>query len=310
MSRQITICECAARDGLQHETEFLPTNTKVALINSFTELGFRRIEATSFSHPKYVPQFADAEDVLKRISRRAGVSYKATCVNARAVERAVQAVVDGAGPSEISMVVSASETHQLRNTRRNHAEVRSGFGGMVEAAQESGLRIVGTIGTAFGCPFTGDVPLSAVEEWATFFSEMGIEMITLGDTTGMADPKLVRERFGALLDRFPDIVWIAHFHDTRGTGLANALAAVETGVDYLDSSFGGLGGHPAAIKYAEGHTGNVVTEDLVAVLEQMGYDTGIDLDRLIETAQGVENALGRELYGRVIRSGLVTRRVA
>ncbi|QDZ01318.1 hydroxymethylglutaryl-CoA lyase [Nitratireductor mangrovi] len=309
MSRQITICECAARDGLQHEVAFVATDAKVSLIDSFTELGFRRIEATSFSHPKHVPQFADAEDVLKRIIRRAGVSYKATCVNDRAVERAIQAVVDGAGPSEISMVVSASEAHQVRNTRRTHAEVRSGFERMVEAAQESGLRIVGTIGTAFGCPFSGEVPLAEVEHWTAFFSDMGIDMITLGDTTGMADPEFVRERFGALLNRFPDIVWVGHFHDTRGTGLANALAAVEAGVDYLDSSFGGLGGHPAAIKYAEGHTGNVVTEDLVAVLQQMGYDTGIDMDRLIETAEGVEKTLGRELHGRVTRSGLVTRRI-
>ena len=264
---------------------------------------------TSFSHPKHVPQFADAEEVLARIDRRGGVSYKATCVNARAVERAVASAKAGAGPNEISMVISASEAHQLRNTRRNHADIREEFQSMAEIVRGSDIRVVGTIGTAFGCPFTGEVPLEAVARWVDFFDTLGIDFITLGDTVGMGNPSMVRQRFGALMSKFPDKTWIGHFHDTRGLGLANALAAAELGVDHLDSSFGGLGGHPAAIKYAQGHTGNVVTEDLVSALDDMGFDTGLDLSRLVETAEFVENVVGRELHGRVARAGLTSQRL-
>lgn len=306
MSKQIMVCECAARDGLQHEPRFIPTADKIAMIDRFTALGFRRIEVTSFSHPKHVPQFADAEAVLAGIQRGPGVAYKATCVNARAVERAVKAVEEGYGPTEISMVISASETHQLRNTRRSHADIRDEFEAMYVGAKGSGLTIVGTIGTAFGCPFTGEVPLGAVEEWVAFFAGLGVKLVTLGDTVGMGNPRMVRERFGALIPRYPDLSWVGHFHDTRGLGLANALAAAETGVTHLDSAFGGLGGHPVGIKYAQGHTGNAVTEDLVAALEDMGFDTGLDLDRLLETAHSVEAVIGRELHGRVARAGLTT----
>lgn len=309
MPDTIILCECAARDGLQHEPEFIPTDDKIAMIDRFTALGFRRIEATSFSHPKHVPQFADAEEVLARIKRGPSVDYKATCVNARAVERAVKAVQGGAGPTEISMVISASETHQLRNTRRSHADIRDEFGVMYETAQGSGLKIVGTIGTAFGCPFTGEVPLAAVEQWVEFFTKLGIKLIALGDTVGMGNPRMVRERFSEMMSRYPGVTWVGHFHDTRGLGLANAIAAAEVGVTHLDSAFGGLGGHPAGIKYAEGHTGNVATEDLSSAIEDMGFDTGLDLDRLVETAIFVETVVGRELHGRVARAGLTSARL-
>ncbi len=305
-SRSVVICECAARDGLQHEAAFVPTSTKVALIDLFTALGFPRIEATSFSHPKHVPQFADAEEVLRRIARGSGVAYKATCVNGRAVERAVRAVEQGFGPTEISVVISASETHQLRNTRTRHAQMRRQFEEMIDAARAAGLRVVGTVATAFGCPFTGPVPFSAVDEWVSFFAGLGANAIALGDTTGMANPASVRQTFAALMPRHPGAVWIGHFHDTRGLGLANALAALEAGVTHLDSAFGGLGGHPARIEYGQGHTGNVATEDLVAALEDMGWSTGIATDRLVEAARRVEEALGRQLHGRVARAGLAT----
>lgn len=310
MPDTIVICECAARDGLQHEAAFLPTEAKVALIDMFTDLGFRRIEATSFSHPKYVPQFADAEEVLRRIARREGVDYKATCVNARAVRRAVDAVEAGAGPTEISMVISASETHHRHNTKRTHAEARAEFEAMIGLAKGAGLKVVGTIGTAFGCPFTGAVPLAAVAHWAAFFDGLGVDSIALGDTTGMADPRAVRERFAALMPRHRAVTWIGHFHDTRGAGLANALAAIEAGARHLDASFGGLGGHPAQIKYAEGHTGNVVTEDLVATLAAMGYCTGLAIEHLVDVARRVEGVIGRELDGRVTRAGLISDRLA
>ena len=296
---QIIICECAVRDGLQHESEFMPTESKVELIDVFSRIGFRRIEATSFSHPKYVPQFADAEEVLRHIGRRNGVSYKATCVNAKAVERAVASVAAGAGPDEISMVVSASESHQLRNTKRTHAELRREFEQMASLARQSGLRIVGTVGTAFGCPFTGEVPLSAVEQWAGFFVDLGIEMITLGDTTGMANPAQVRDFFGLGFDRLPDVELTAHFHNTRGQGLANALAALEAGCRSFESSFGELGGCPVP----KGATGNVATEDLVSMLHEMGRPTGIDLARLHDCSREVQRVLGRPLGSHLLTAG-------
>lgn len=304
-SSEVVLCECAARDGLQHESAILPTDRKVELIDLFSCLGFPRIEVTSFSHPKYVPQFSDAEEVLRRIHRRPGVHYKATCVNSVAVRRALVCLDKGHGPTEISTVVSASEAHSRKNVGKNHNDVRADLEQVLGPATESGLRVVGTIGTAFGCPYTGEVTLDQIVPWVEFFLNHSVQLITLGDTTGMANPVQVEARVSELVRLYPDVTWIGHFHDTRGCGIANALAAVRAGATHLDAAFGGLGGHPAAIKYARGHTGNVATEDLVAVLEEMGIKTGIRTDRLVDAALTVEATLGRELYGRVTRAGLV-----
>ena len=297
----VTLCECFARDGLQHEPRFVPTATKRALVERFAALGFPRVEATSYSNPKVVPQFADATDLLKTLQRKAGVFYKATCANVKAVERAVADLEAGYGANEVSLLVSATESHTRKNLNRTRAEQWQNIADMVAAANGR-FRLVGTISVAFGCPFEGKVDVETVASDVERFMKLGVEHVALGDTTGMATPATVRQMFTRLKEK--RLVPIAHFHDTRGTGLVNYLAAYEAGVRHFDSSFGGVGGHPAKVKYGGGHTGNVCTEDLVNLFESMSIATGIDLDGLLATAELCEQALGRELHGRVTRSGL------
>src|SRR6266850_1264804 len=298
----VILCECFARDGLQHEPQFVPTAAKRALIERFAALGFPRVEATSYSSPKVVPQFADASDLLKLLSRKDGIFYKATCANPRSVERAIADLEAGCGANEISLLASATESHTQKNLNRSRAEQWRNIAEMVNAAKGR-FRMVGTVSVAFGCPFEGKVDPAVVLEDAQRFASLGVEHVALGDTTGMATPMTVKHLFSEV-QNLKSIVPIAHFHDSRGTGLVNYVAAFEAGARHFDSSFGGVGGHPAKVKYGGGHTGNVSTEDLVNLFESMGIDTGIDLDGLLATAELCEKALGRELYGRVTRSGL------
>lgn len=295
----VTLCECFARDGLQHEPAFVPTERKRALVERFADLGFGRVEATSYSNPKVVPQFADASELLKTLKRKENVFYKATCANVRAVERALADLDAGHGANEISLLVSATESHSGRNLSRTRAEQWKNIAEMAAAAKGR-FRLVGTVSVAFGCPFEGKVDPAVVVSNVEHFVSLGVSHIALGDTIGSATPSSVKQVFQEL----QGIVPIAHFHDTRGTGLVNYVAAYEAGVRHFDSSFGGVGGHPAKVKYGEGFTGNVCTEDLVNLFESMGVATGIDLGGLLATAEFCEQTLGRELYGRVIRSGL------
>ena len=297
----VTLCECFARDGLQHEPQFVPTAAKRALVERFAALGFPRVEATSYSNPKVVPQFADASDLLKSIQRKPGVFYKATCANVKAVERAVADLDAGYGANELSLLVSATESHTQRNLNRTRAGQWQNIAEMVAAA-DGRFRLVGTISVAFGCPFEGKVDPGVVLSDMESFARLGVEYVALGDTTGMATPRSVKNMVSRL--EGGNLVTIAHFHDTRGTGLVIYVAAYEAGVRHFDASFGGVGGHPAKLKYGGGHTGNVCTEDLVSLFESMGIATGIDLDGLLATAELCEQALGRELHGRVTRSGL------
>ena len=295
----VTLCECFARDGLQHEPEFVPTATKRRLVERFAALGFKRVEATSYSNPKVVPQFADASELLKTLERKADVHYKATCANVRAVERALADLDAGFGANEISLLVSATEAHSQKNLNRSRAEQWQNIADMARAAKGR-FRLIGTLSVAFGCPFEGRVDPGAVVADFEKFRSLGVEHVALGDTIGTATPIAVREMFARIKGGTP----IAHFHDTRGTGLVNYVAAYEAGVRWFDSAFGGVGGHPAKVKYGEGHTGNVCTEDLVNLFESMGIATGVDLDGLMATAELCERTLGRELHGRVTRSGL------
>jgi hydroxymethylglutaryl-CoA lyase len=296
---RVTLCECFARDGLQHEAAFVPTALKRELVERFASLGFPRVEATSYSNPKVVPQFADASELLKSLGRRPGVHYKATCANVRAVERALADLEAGFGANEISLLVSATESHSQRNLNRSRADQWRNIEEMARAAKAR-FRLIGTVSVAFGCPFEGRVDPGSVAEDAQHFNSLGVEHVALGDTIGTATPPAVKALFGRVKGGTP----IAHFHDTRGTALVNYIAAFEAGVRWFDSAFGGVGGHPAKVKYGDGHTGNVATEDLVNLFESMGIATGIDLDGLLATAELCERALGRELYGRVTRSGL------
>ena len=295
----VTLCECFARDGLQHEPAFVPTATKRALVERFAAVGFRRVEATSYSNPKVVPQFADASELLRALERKAGVHYKATCANVRAVERALADLDAGFGANEVSLLVSATEAHSRKNLNRTREEQWRNIADMVHAAQGR-FRLIGTISVAFGCPFEGRVDAQVVLADYERFLDLGVEHVALGDTIGAATPVTVRSLFREIRSGIP----IAHFHDTRGTGLVNYVAAYEAGVRHFDSSFGGVGGHPAKVKYGGGFTGNVCSEDLVNLFESMGIPTGIDRNALLATAELCEQALGRELYGRVTRSGL------
>ena len=295
----VTLCECFARDGLQHEPAFIPTETKRALVERFAAIGFTRVEATSYSNPKVVPQFSDASDLLRSLSRSPGVFYKATCANPKAVQRALSDLDAGFGVNEISLLVSATESHTRKNLKRTRAEQWASIEEMVRTAGGR-FRLVGTVSVAFGCPFEGKVDSGSVLNDVSRFSALGVDHVAIGDTTGMATPLTVRSLFKQVKGVTP----IAHFHDSRGTGLLNYVAAFEAGVRHFDSSFGGVGGHPAKVKYGGGFTGNVCTEDLVGLFESMGIATGIDLDRLLATAEFCEQALGRELHGRVTRSGL------
>jgi hydroxymethylglutaryl-CoA lyase len=299
----LTLCECFARDGLQHETEFVPTGQKSGLIDRFAKAGFRRVEATSYSNPAVVPQFADASELLKSLPRVDGVYYKATCANARAVERAVADLDAGFGANEISLLVSASDAHSQRNLKQTRADQWRRIEAMAVEARGR-FRLVGTISVAFGCPFEGAIDPARVLGDIERFAALGVQYVTLGDTIGVATQASTRTLFGKMLRTFPDLHAIAHFHDTRGTGIVNYLAALETGVNHFDVAFGGVGGHPAKVKYGGGVTGNVCTEDFVNVLETMGVHTGIDLDAMMTASQECEAALGRMLASRVARTGL------
>lgn len=303
MTDPVVLCECFARDGLQHEPDFIHTTVKRTLIEQFAQIGFRRVEATSYSNPKVVPQFADASELLRGLVRRPGVFYKATCANLKAVERARGDVAAGVGVNEISLLLSASESHTQRNLRSSRADQWNNVQSMIAAAGE-GLRMVGTISVAFGCPFEGKVDPGVVVTDAHRLVQSGVRHVALGDTTGMATPRSARALFERLMREVPGIVPIAHFHDTRGTALANCVAAYEAGVRYFDSAFGGVGGHPAKVQYGEGYTGNVCTEDLVHLFESLDIATGIDLDGLMRTSVQCEQALGRTLHSRVARSGV------
>jgi hydroxymethylglutaryl-CoA lyase len=299
---EVVLCECFARDGLQHEVDFVATDAKRALVERFAAIGFQRVEATSYSNPTVVPQFADASQLLQALKREPGTFYKATCANLRAVQRAVADLDAGHGANEISLLVSATESHSKKNLNRGREDQWRNIAEMAAEARDR-FRLIGTVSVAFGCPFEGRVDPGVVVEDVYRFLQLGVTHVALGDTIGAATPQSVKQLFERLAG-IQSLVPIAHFHDTRGTGLVNYVAAYEAGVRHFDASFGGVGGHPARVRYGGGFTGNVCTEDLVNLFEAMGIPTGIDLDALLATAELCEQTLGRELHGRVSRSGL------
>jgi hydroxymethylglutaryl-CoA lyase len=304
---EAVVCECWARDGLQSMPVLVPTARKIEMIDRIVDAGFRKLEVTSFSNRKLLPQFADAEDVLRGIRRRPGVSHVVLMPNERGFERFQACVEDGFGAEEIILMISASERHNVLNFRMTHGDAMREHDRIMRRARGLGVRVIGCAGTVYGCPVGGDVPLRDVEKIVAFYLDHGAHTIMLGDTTGMANPVLVRERIGALRARFPTAAFIAHFHDTRGTGIVNSVAAIELGLRYVDTSLGAIGGQPAtgAAKYSAGFTGNTCTEDLVALLEEMGVRTGIDVERLIAAGRRGEEILGQRLRSNVIRSGPV-----
>lgn len=294
LPKRVTIVEVGPRDGFQNEPIFVPTNLKVELINHLSDTGLRRIEVTSFVHPKLVPQLSDASEVFLGIERREGVSYSALVPNLKGLERAL-----GAGLKEIAIFVSASETHNKRNVNMSISQSLSTLRQIAEICINKGIRIRGYIVTAFGCPYEGRVPIERVKEIAKEYLSMKVAEIALGDTTGMATPLQVIHVIKELRKELGDINLALHFHNTRGAGLANVLAALLEGITVFDGSIGGLGGCP----YAPGATGNIPTEDLVHMLENMGIETGIDLNKLIQCAKRTQEIMGRELPGQVMKAG-------
>ena len=303
MTTDVVLCECFARDGLQHEPIQIQTDVKVSLIDSFTQLGFKRIEATSFTHPVNVPQFFDSNEVLQKIKRKSETNYKATCVNLTSVNRAIAAKENGYGPSEISVILSASNAMLKKAFNRDSQDQLKVIKQMIAAA-DNRFHIIGTISFVFGSPFEGAIANQQVIQLAKWLYANGVTQIAIGDTMGFGTPRSIGQLFGELKNALPQVDFIAHFHDTRGLGVANCMAAYDVGVRYFDCAFGGVGGNPAKISYNGGFTGNVCTEDLATMFEMMGISTGLDMSRLLDVALSCEQALGRQLYGRVTRSGL------
>jgi hydroxymethylglutaryl-CoA lyase len=293
----ISVREVGPRDGLQNEDP-IPTEAKVRLIDALSATGVRRIEAVSFVHPKAIPQMADADQVWARIDRSPQVRYSALVPNLRGAQRALDA-----GFGEIEVVVSASDAHNRKNINRSTAESLDDIAGIVALVHDRGATCQVIVATAYGCPYEGDVPVSRVVGAVDRAVAGGADSICFGDTTGMATPTRVSRLVGEARSRHPDVPLGLHFHNTRGTGLANVLAALELGVTDYDASVGGLGGCP----YAPGATGNVCTEDLVHMVEDMGVGTGIDLDALIDAARLAEELVGHTLPSQVLRAGPRTR---
>lgn len=298
MTQRIYIHDVAVRDGFQIEPVFVPTEDKVALIDGLSKSGLAKIEVTSFSSPKAIPALADAADVLARITRVPGVEYAALVPNLRGAQRALDCRVD-----EMNLVMSASATHNLANLRMSQEKSLAQFAEIVQLAGGR-CRLNASLSTAFGCPFDGEVADAAVLELVQRFVDLDIDRVTLCDTTGMANPAQVARLCAAALARFPQIEFIAHFHNTRGMGLANALAAWQAGIVRFDASLGGLGGCP----FAPGASGNVCTEDLVHMFEAMGVDTGVDLDALIPLAQRLPELVRHDVPGQVMKAGRWSRR--
>ncbi|WP_373182329.1 hydroxymethylglutaryl-CoA lyase [Halomonas campaniensis] len=300
---QLQINEVAPRDGFQIEATFVPTAAKIRLIDALSATGLARIEATSFVSPKAVPALADAAEVVAGIRRRPGVGITVLVPNLKGAERALAAGVD-----EINLVMSASDSHGLANLRMTPTQSLEQFAAIVEAvrAQPQGreLFINASLSTSFGCPFEGAVPEARVLDLVERQLALGVQGVTLCDTTGMANPAQVARLCEAAQARFPGIPFTLHFHNTRGMGLANALAAWQAGITRFDASLGGLGGCP----YAPGATGNVCTEDLVHMFEQMGVATGVDLDGLLAASATLPELVGHETPGQVVKAGKADRR--
>jgi hydroxymethylglutaryl-CoA lyase len=298
LPERVRIREVGPRDGFQNEPEVIPTADKLRLIEMLGHTGLRRLEVTSFVRPDVIPQLADAEQVLDAVSLPSDVSVSVLIPNERGLERAL---AHRDRFQEVNGFLSSSETHNRKNVGRSIEESLAGLRAMFAHAREEGLRCEGVISTSFGCPYEGHVPVDRVLGIGRELVDAGCEEIGFGDTTGMANPVQVREFFAVAFESLPGVELTAHFHNTRGQGLANVLAALEAGVESFESSFGELGGCPVP----PGATGNIATEDLVSMLHEMGIETGVDLGALVEASRAAQDVLGRRLGSHVLSAGPV-----
>ena len=299
LPRSISVREVGPRDGLQNEDP-VSTAAKIELIDRLSATGVERIEAVSFVRAEAIPQMADADEVWSGIDRAASVRYSALVPNLRGASRALDS-----GLTEIEAVVSASDTHNRKNVNRGTAESLDDIAVIIDQAHQRGATCQVIVSTAWGCPYEGDIPVERVVRVAGRAVADGADCISFGDTTGMATPGRVRELIREFRSAYPEVQLNLHFHNTRGTGLANVLTALELGVADFDASVGGLGGCP----YAPGATGNIATEELVHMVEDMGISTGIDLESMIEAAADAERIIGRQLPSQVLRAGPRTRTI-
>jgi hydroxymethylglutaryl-CoA lyase len=290
----VTICDVGPRDGFQMEHDFIPTDVKVEIIDALSRTGLREIQATSFVHPRAIPQLADAEEVMGRIERVPGVRYTALVPNERGAERAIAAEVDC-----VDVVVSVSESHCLSNTRMTPEQAMERAANVRGMGEQAGVEVSIGFATALGCPFEGYPSYERVERFVgRAAEELGVRHIAIADTVGMASPARVRTTMTRLRGRFPDVTFSLHLHNTRNMGLANVVAGMQAGVTRFDASVAGLGGCP----YAPGATGNVATEDLLNMLDEMGIETGVRMDDLVAVGERVRDAVGHADSG-VLKAG-------
>ncbi len=294
--KRIYFNEVVTRDGFQIEPGFIPTDTKVALVDALSGCGYAKIEVTSFTSPKAIPMLRDAEEVMGRIRRIASVEYTVLVPNLRGAERALESRAD-----ELNLVMSTSEAHNLANLRMPREKSFSALEEVIRhVAGRTPVNV--SLSTCFGCPMEGDVPQAEVLRWAARFANLGVRGLTICDTTGMAHPAQVSRMVQALQQQFEGLQLTLHFHNTRGMGLANVLAALQGGIARFDGSLGGLGGCP----YAPGASGNIASEDAIHMMDAMGYDTGIDLSKLLAVARELPKIVGHDVPGQVAKAGRIT----
>lgn len=295
LPRRVDVYEVGPRDGLQNELRTLPTRDKARLIEALVAAGETRIEVTSFVSPKWIPQLADAEELLRLVGHKPGVVFSALVPNLKGLQRAREA-----GLEEAAIFISASEAHSKKNINKTIAEAIDTSWETVEAALQSGMRVRGYLSAVWGCPYEGAVPVERVVDICRKLVDMGIYQLSLGDTIGVGTPRQTEEILSALLKYIPVEKLALHLHDTRGTALANALVGLSAGVTTFDASIGGLGGCP----YAPGAAGNLSTEDLVFMLHGMGVETGINLDKLVGAGEIAQELIGRKLSGKYLQAAL------
>jgi hydroxymethylglutaryl-CoA lyase len=294
----VTLYEVGPRDGLQNESRMVPTDDKVRLVDALSQTGLRAIEITSFVNPKWIPQLADGGEVSRRIARKPGVVYSALVPNRQGLDAAMTA-----GMKEIAVFMSASETHNRKNINKTIAQTLAAFEETVPPALAAGLRVRAYVSTVYGCPYEGAVDPAKALELCRALRALGCYQVSLGDTIGVANPRQVRDVLSRVLAEIPAPEVAVHFHDTRGTALANILVSVEMGITTVDAALGGLGGCP----YAPGASGNVATEDVVYMLEGMGVRTGIDLDKLVDCARLASTVVGHEVPSKYYRAAMGAR---
>ena len=292
--QRLYIHEVATRDGFQNEAAFVDTDDKIAVVDALSACGYAKIEVTSFTSPKAIPALRDAEAVMHGIVRAPGVVYTVLVPNVRGAQRALSCGVD-----EVNLVMSMSESHNRANLRMTREQSFAQLREVIDAMRGTGVAINVSLSTAMGCPMEGDVRDETVLAWMQRFADLGVHGFTLCDTTGMAYPTQVRALTEAVRARWPGIELTLHFHNTRGMGLANVLAAIDAGADRFDASLGGIGGCP----YAPGATGNVCTEEVVHALELMGYDTGVDLALLLQAATRLQELVGHDVPSQIVKAG-------